>query len=166
MKTNLTAGFQYLVEVLDKNGDVRESEIVKNIMPLEGLNHVLGVALKGVTPITAWYVGLYEGNYTPVTGDTAALFTTAATENITYDEATRPALTLGSVSGGTVDNSASKAVFTMNAAKTIYGGFISSASGKGVSTGVLLSAVRFSSPKSLGATDVLRITAGFGLASA
>ena len=165
MKSKLSAGFSYQVEVIDKNGHVRDSEVVHNIMPGEGLNYVLGAALKGAAQIAAFHVGLYEGNYTPVAGDTAATFPVSATESIAYAELTRVALTLGTVIGGSADNSAARAEFTANATKTFYGGFISSSNAKGSVSGVLVSAVRFSSPKQLVAGEVLRVTAGFVLLS-
>lgn len=166
MKSKLKGGFVYLVETIDKAGNVRESETITNIMPTEGINHTLGVTLKGTAQISAWFVGLYEGNYTPVAGDTAATFSASATESSAYAEATRPALVLGSVVAGAVDNTASLAEFTMNASKTFYGGFVSSAAAKGSTSGVLLSAVRFASPKVLSSGEILRVTAGFTLVSA
>lgn len=165
MNTQLRAGFNYVIEIIGADGVVRDREVTHNLMPAEGLNHMLGVTLKSAAPIATWYVGLYEGNYTPTSGDTAAGFPTSATESTSYDETTRQTLTLGVVASGTVDNSASKAEFTVNASKTIYGGFISSSSAKSATSGVLLSAVRFSSPKVLAASEVLRVTAGFTLAS-
>lgn len=162
MNTNLTAGFRYLVEVV-KDGVVIDSEEVSNLMPIEGLNHMLGVTLKAVTQAPTWYIGLYEGNYTPVATDTAATFPAAATETTTYAESTRVEFNEGSVTSGSVDNSANKAEFTFNANKSVYGGFISSASAKGGITGALLSAVKFSSPKVLEIGAILRVTAGFTL---
>lgn len=171
MQETAKAGFAYLIEVVDRDtGRVRESEVVKNLMPLEGINHLINVSMKGSTQITAWYLGLYEGNYTPTSTDTMAAFPAAATETTAYDEATRRTFTPGAVAAGTVDNSAAKAEFTINVTagttKTIYGGFIGSASAKGSTSGVLLSAVKFASPKTLGDGDVLRVTAGFTIASA
>ena len=80
MKSKLRAGFDYLIEIVDRDGNVRDTERVHNLMPGEGLNYVLGAALKGAAQITSFYVGLYEGNYTPVAGDTAATFPVSATE--------------------------------------------------------------------------------------
>lgn len=165
MKQPIHAGFEYVAEIIGADGSVRDREVIHNLMPAEGLNHMLGVTLKGSAQVLAWYVGLYEGNYTPVPGDASIGFPTSATETVAYDEASRQPLVLGPVISGTVDNTASRAQFTMNAGKTIYGGFISSASGKGATSGVLLSAVRFSSPKVLASGEVLRLTAGFTLAS-
>lgn len=165
MKNTLKAGFTYLVEVVARDGSIRESETIANLMPNEGLSHMLGVTLKGATQILSWHVGIYEGNYTPVAGDTAAAFPASATESSAYAEATRPVLTLGVVTAGAADNSASRAEFTANATKTFYGGFVSSSAAKGSTSGVLLSAVRFASPKNLSSGEVLRVTAGFNLVS-
>jgi hypothetical protein len=165
MNTHLNAGFTYLVEVV-KDGSVVDREEAKNLMPIEGLNHMLGVTLKGATQAATWYIGLYEGNYTPVSTDTAAVFPTAATETTAYAETTRVEFVEGTATGGALDNSASRAEFTFTSATTVYGGFIGSASAKGGLTGALLSAVRFSSPKVLEIGSVLRVTAGFTLASA
>lgn len=164
-ESRLMMGAVYEYELL-RDGVVYDRWVEKNLMPLEGVNHVLNVVLKGATPVTSWYVLLYEGNYTPVTGDTAATFPASCTETTAYSGSTRVAFTPGAVSGGTVNNSASRAEFTFTADKTIYGGAIASASAKGAVSGVLLSAVKFGSPKSPTAGDVLRVTAGFTLVSA
>ena len=158
------AGFLYLVEVL-RNGIVVDRELVHNIMPTEGLNHVLNVVLKGSTQIGTWYLAPFEGNYTPIAGDTAAAFPAAATECTAYSESTRQQFVPGTVSAGALDNAASRAEFTFNATKTVYGGFMTGASAKGATTSVLLSAVKFSSPKSLDSGSVLRVTAGITLTS-
>lgn len=164
MNQQLNGGFEYLVEVL-RNGEVISSERVHNLMPTEGLDHILSVAMKGGSQVPTWYIGLFEGNYTPVATDTAATLPGLATESTAYDEATRVAWNEGSIVTGALSNSASKAEFTANAVKTIYGGFISSNQTKGSTTGVLLSVVRFGSPKTLEAGSVLRVTAGFTLTS-
>jgi hypothetical protein len=166
MNEQVKGGFEYLVEVVDRNGNVVDSEVVKNLMPTEGINHVLGVVLKGVAPVSSWFVGIYEGSYTPASTDTMATFPGAATECTAYDEATREAFVSGAITSGSLDNGASKAEFTMNAAKTIHGGFIGSSSSKGSTSGVLLSVVRFASPKVLDVGSILRVTAGFTMASA
>lgn len=161
-------GFEYLIEIV-RRGEVVDREVVHNLVPLEGLNYLAGILLKQVVPATAWFIGLYEGNYTPVTGDTAATFPGSSTESTAYAEATRQAFTSGVVSGGEADNSAAVAQFTCNVAapatKTLYGGFISSVAAKSAVSGTLLSAVKFASPKVLGNGDVLRITAGLTFVS-
>lgn len=165
MNTQLTAGFTYLAEQI-RDGVVIDREVVHNLMPTEGLNHMLGVTFKSATQAATWYIGLFEGNYTPTLSDTAAAFPAAATETTAYAETTRVEFNEGSIASGSLDNSANKAEFTFNAIKTVYGGFISSASAKGGTTGALTSVVRFASPKAFAVGDVFRVTAGFTLASA
>lgn len=164
MNGNLRAGFVYTVEVV-KDGIVQSTEVVHNLLPVEGINAILSAALKGGTQVTTWYIGLFEGNYTPLTTDTAATFPGAATETTTYAEATRVEWAEGNIVTGALDNAATRAEFTSNALKTIYGGFISSAPAKGATSGTLLSVVRFSSPKTFEAGSVLRVTAGFSMTS-
>jgi hypothetical protein len=140
-------------------------EDVHNLIPTEGLNYILGAALTGVSPLTAWFIAPFEGNYTPVEGVTAANFTANATENTTYDEATRQAWTPGTITDGAVDNSAAKAIFTMNATKTIYGVGMLSASAKSATSGKIVSAARFATSKSVVDNDVLNVTNLFTLAN-
>lgn len=164
MNQHLKGGFEYLIETL-VNGVVVDSEVVHNLMPGEGIDHLLSVALKGGTQVATWYVGLFEGNYTPSSSEVMTTFPGLAAETTTYDEAGRVTWVEGAVVSGSVNNSASRAEFTSNANKTIYGGFIASNQTKGSTTGVLLSVVRFASPKSFEVGTVLRVTGGFTLTS-
>lgn len=156
--------FKYTVEHI-RNGAVIDREVVYNLVPTEGLNHILNTVLKAGAQATSWYVSIFEGNYTPTAGITAATFTATAGECTAYASATRPAWTGGTVSAGAVDNTAAKADFVMTADKTVYGGVLISASAKSSTSGVLISAVRFVSAKVLINGDTLRITAGLSLAS-
>lgn len=158
-------GFSYIVDVLHPDGSVSQAEAIHNLIPDEGVAHMMGVTFKGSAQVATWYIALYEGNYTPVGSITAATFPALATEFTAYTPSTRVEFVEGSVVGGAVDNSASRAEFTATAAKTVYGGVITSSSPKGSVTGVLISAVRFTSPKVLQIDDVLRVTAGNSLAS-
>lgn len=164
MRQLVRPGFTYRIDHV-RNGRVIGSEMIHNLMPTEGMNYALSVLLKGTSQTSNWFVGLYEGNYTPVAGDKAATFPTSATEVTTYDEASRVGLTWGSVENAYVDNAAAKSEFTSNEQKTVTGAFITSASGKGATSGVLLSAAKFSSPKPFAVGDVLKIVAGFTLQS-
>ncbi|MFZ7310302.1 hypothetical protein [Comamonas jiangduensis] len=156
-------GFIWTFEHLSKDGHV--VDVQHNLMPLEGLNHWIDVLL-GKTPQQAqWHIGLFSGDYTPVPGDTALTFPVQATEFTAYEGAGRKPFVVASASGGEAHNHAAPAEFTFTANGTIYGGFISSASGKGATSGVLLSAVRFAVPKTKEPTDVLRVKAVLGLIS-
>lgn len=163
---HLKAGFTYRIETIDAAGAVTHVDEVKNLIPTEGLNHIIDVALKNGTAYPTLYIGLYEGDYTPVPGDTMAAFPLAATELTAYVEATRELVVLGSISGGAVDNTASRAEFTGTTdGKLAKGGFVSTSPTKSSTTGVLLSAVRFPSPRPLDSGSVLRVTVGFSIVS-
>ena len=167
MNEQLKAGFTYTVEVLDREGNVVDADPpVKNLMPSEGVAHLVNGLVKSGAQVGTWYIGLLEGNYTPTANDTAATLPAAGTECTAYSASTRVAFVPGTLTGGTVDNGSSKAEFTLSADKTVYGGFISSASAKGSTSGVLLSVVRFGAPKILSAGSTMRVTAGLALVSA
>ena len=153
-------GTTYLIEHI-RAGEVISHEEVHNLIPIEGLNHAVNVIVKQGTQSAGWYIGLFEGNYSPVAGDTAAAFPTAAVECLTYAPATRPQFTAGAVAGGATDNTASRAEFTFTAAKTVYGAFLVPTATKGGVVGPLLSAARFADPKNVAVDDVLRVTSTF-----
>jgi len=163
-------GFTYITELV-RDGKVIERSETKNLIPIEGLNHIIATALKNGTPFANWYVGLYEGNYTPTPDDTMATFPAAATELTAYTSSTRPILVLGDVangqvSNGTLEEPTNLALFTGNASnKSAVGAFVSSAPTKGATSGVLISAARFSAPKALSTGDVLRVSVVFNTAS-
>lgn len=135
-------------------GVARDPNIVVN----QGLDHILSVVCNAGTQVTAWFVGIFEGNYTPVAGDTAANITANSTESTAYTEATRVAWDEAAPSGQSITNSASKATFSMNATKTIYGAFLASASGKSATTGTLLAASKFAAARAVVNLDQLLIT--------
>lgn len=162
----VASGFAYLVELFNPAGQLVDREICLNVVPTEGLNHIAGVVFKAAAQVTAWYIGLFKGNYTPLATVTAATIAAASTETSSYDEASRVLFNSGTVASGALDNSLNKAEFTFNATETIYGGFVVSSSPKAGTTGVLVSAVRFTSPKQVEPGSVLRITTGVAFASA
>lgn len=165
MGEELIAGFTYEIQHV-RAGEVIDSEVVSNLMPTEGKNYVLNAALKGGSTYNSWYVGLFEGDITPVIGHVMSTFPTDATECTAYSEATREVLTLGTVASGAVSNSASPAEFTFNATKTVYGCFVSNVGTKSATTGPLISAVRFSSSKAVVSGDIIRVIGGFTLTDA
>lgn len=141
-----------------RNGEVIEEFDDTNIVVNEGLNSLLDIMFHGATQITTWYIGLFEANYTPVATVTAATITAASTESTAYDEATRVAYDEAAPASQSITNSASKATFTFNATKTIYGAFLVSASAKSATTGKLFCAAQFSSPKAVVDDDQLLLT--------
>lgn len=149
-------------------------EEVPNIVVNEGLDDLLDKYFKGSSYTAAWYVGLIDNaNFTALAaGDTAAEITNDASgsnqwqEAGDYDEASRQTLTLGSVSSQSVDNSASKAAFTMSGTVTIKGAFVISDNTKEGTTGVLYGAAAFTSARAVQDDDVLNVTVTLTSASA
>jgi len=161
----LKCGFAYDLELV-RDGKVIDRDRVYNLVPIQGLNYMLETALRNGSPFANFYVALYSGAYNPVPGDTAATFPAAATELTAYSESTRRPLVLGAAAGGATDNSANRAEFTGTTnGQLAQGGFIVSTPTKGAATGVLVSAVRFNSPKPLDAGNILRVTAAFTIVS-
>ena len=138
-------------------GEIIDVSSSHNLVVNEGLNHILNVVLHGATATPTWYVGLFEGNYTPLAADTAATFPTSATECTAYSEATRQEYVEAAASGQSITNSAARATFTFNASKTIYGAFLTSVSTKGGTTGVLLAADRGAVAKAVVSADQLLV---------
>jgi len=149
---------------------IRAGEVVDefedhNLVVNEGLNNLLSVYFNGGGQTTTWYMGVFEGNYTPVATVTAATIASAATETTAYVSGTRPEYVEAAPSSQSITNSASRASFVFNATKTIYGAFLVSTSTKGGTSGVLFSAARFSASKAVESGDELLLTYTFTASS-
>jgi len=142
------------------------TETVENLTTTEGLNDLLNKYFKGSTYTATWYCGLVDnaGFTAYAAGDTAAQITTGATgtnqwgEVTEYDETNRPTITLGTVAGGSVDNSASKCVFTMAATLTVRGAFVVTTNTKAGTTGFLYGEADFSAARAVLDNDTLNVT--------
>lgn len=140
-----------------RKGKLVERVMGSNVIPAAALNDILAVYLGGGTQKLSWYIALFEGNYTPTSALTAANFASTATECTTYDEASRVLYEPAAPSGGVLDNAAARALFTMNATKTVYGGALISVATKGATTGVLAAAARFPLPRNVVDDDELSV---------
>lgn len=151
----------YDIECHSPKGDLRWSFQVPNLVTTAGKNKLLDATLKSGLALPAWFLGLITG---PGTGTTYNVADTSAshvgwTENVDYAEATRPALVLGAIAGGSVNNSAAKAVFTLSAPATIAGAFLIDSAVKGGVTGTLYSASdSINGDKSGGLLDTITVT--------
>lgn len=149
----------WTLEAFDKNGNPKWTQEFKNTVVNTGLNDALDKWLKGSGYTAAFYVGLTDGTPTVNAADTMASHA-GWTEVTAYDESTREVLTLGSVSSQSVDNSASKASFTISTNSTTIGGaFLTTDSTKGGTSGTLISAGAFTGgDKTLDDGDTLNVT--------
>lgn len=165
-REKLHVGFKYTTELLDPSGRTISVETDHNIMPVQGMNHLLSVLLFGGTPFTSWYLGLFGNPHTPLPGDVMATFPTLAGEITAYSGAERLPFVGSAPDAGATSNLAAPAEFAFTAEDQVFGGFIAPAAAKGSGSGVLLSAVRFATPKNVEVGSILRVTAGFVLLSA
>lgn len=127
----------YKFECHDKDGNLKWVDEFDNLVVTAGLNDSLTQHFKGSGYTAAWFVGITGASPTFAAGDTMASHG-GWTEVTAVSNSARPTLTLGSVSAGSVDNSASKAVFTVNVNGTAIGGaFVVTNSTLGGTTGTL-----------------------------
>ena len=139
-----------------------------NVCTDEGLDHVLDSTFDAATQITAWYAAIFEDDVIP-DGDTTYAVP-VFTESEAYDEATRPAYDPAAAASQVTTNVASKAVFTINATKTIYGaalvggGTDGDTKGDVEGGGTLFSASKFGAAKNVVADDILNVTIAITLA--
>jgi len=142
-----------------RNGKVVWTEEFDNMVVTAGAAKYLDATLKTGLAAPLWYVGLKDTG-TPVIADTMASHASWA-ELTVYSNANRPTWTPGSITGTStvsVDNSASKAVFNINADDSVYGAFFADNNTKGGSTGTLLGVGDFAVPRAVLIGDTLNIT--------
>lgn len=164
MNHNVKIGQIYKVECFDKNGKLKWEDGFENLVVTTGRNQYLDATLKTGLASPAWYVGLKDA-VAAVAADTMASHAGWA-ELAPYSNAVRPTFVLGTIANGSVDNSASKAVFTINGSGTIGGAFIANNSTKLGTTGTLLGAGEFASARSVISGDTLNVTVTCSITSA
>jgi len=131
------------VECVKPDGTLRWETSFPNTVFDAGVEYILDSSILGGAQTTSWFVGLISASPTIDPTDTSASHT-GWTEVTTYDETTRPAYS-GTRTSKTISNSASLAVFTINADGTLGGAFLASSSTKGSTTDLLLAGGPFQS---------------------
>lgn len=140
-----------------------DTVVQKNLIPTEGLDYILSTATDGGAQLTAFYLAIFSGSYTPVAGVTAATFPSAASEITSategYSESTRPVWAKGDVAAGVLDNLATRAAFTIVTASSlvIRGAALLSSSAKGSTSGKIVSITRFSQDRTHYNGDVFNL---------
>jgi len=158
---------------------VVDEDLVKNVVPTTGLNHILNVVLdSGTVKKGTWYYALFTSNSTPTTswdGDWGAVSGGDATEMTAAQMdglSARPAATFGSAAAAGVMSTSAGTTITLASGVsdiTVYGCTLNSSNTIAYSSGssILLSAYRYPSAKSgLDATDQITLNAEFTLANA
>lgn len=151
----------YVFEAFDKDGRLKWREEVKNLVVTEGRNDVLDKYYKGSAYSAAHYLGL-KGAGTIAAADTMASHAGWA-EVTDYSQGARQTLSWGTASSGSL--AASAATFSINATVTVAGGFVTTNSTKGGTTGTLVGATDFAASRSLISGDTLNVTVTASLTS-
>ena len=143
----------YTIKCHNKDGDLKWATAGYNMVVNEGIDHVLDSTLANGTQEVAWYLFLKS------TGAADATDTMSSpinwTENTSY-AGDRKVCSFAAASSKSTTNTASPAVFTMNATFDIYGiGLTSDATG---TAGVLFSVIDFDDHRAGGATDAITVT--------
>ncbi len=160
MKQGLKIGGVFKVTCYDKNGKIKWNDVSKNLVSNVGLEHVLDAifSLGGVVANANYYIGLTDGTPTVAAADTLASHA-GWVEVSGYVEPARQEFVEARTSR-TISNSASKAVFSINATATVGGCFITSASTG--TTGLLLAASAFANgDKSVTNGDTIEVQYDF-----
>ena len=156
------AGFKYRTRLVEKaTGRVLSESVDSNKVPVEGLNVMAAALFAGGIVPPALYIGLHSGSRSPDGTETAAQLPMLVSEITSYSAPSRVQFIPGDVAGGGVSNEATVAVFEFPTPATVDGAFISTAAAKGVSTGSLLSFVRFQPSRNVDASVRLEVIAGF-----
>lgn len=150
-------GFVYEGDILMPDGTVIANGRDLNLVPQVGINH-LAALLRGTgTPISSWYIGVFEGNFVPTSATTAANLQINAQESQAYSESARPEWNETYDGVSVITNLNNRAEFSFTANKRLYGAFLISSATKGGDSGVLLSIARFGSPYDVPAGTTFRL---------
>ena len=160
----------YTMQCFDKDGNLKWEAQCPNLVVNGGLQDMNNKYFLGSSYTATWYIGLYGSGSTnnPAASDTMSSHA-GWTEQTGYSQATRPACSFATpttANPSVATNSASPAVFSINATATIGGAFLTSNNTKGGSTGTLYSASDFTSPgdRSVVSGDTLNVTYTLSLA--
>lgn len=167
-----SGGGVFTVECRDAQGSLKWSAEKHNLVVNVGLKDMNDKYFLGSNYTATWYIGLYGAavSNTPAATDTAASHP-GWTEVTPYSNATRPVATFAAASTAdpsVISNTASPAVFNINATEVVGGAFLISDNTKGGTTGILFSAADFDAPgdRSVSSGDTITVTYTFSLDAA
>lgn len=141
-------GFEWTF-VVTENGEEVSREVSRNLIPADGMAFLVRSPFGDVAPINTFYLGLFRGDYIPTSATKATDIPGNMIEFVDYEEAQRPLWDRAFDGGATMDNEDSKSVFTATQDRLIRGAFLCSDPTKGGNSGLVLSCVRFATPKQL-----------------
>lgn len=156
-------GFVYEAELVSPDGSIIGSGKTKNLVPQVGIDHLAGLLRGTVSPISSWYVGLFEGNFVPTSATKASDLQISAQECQSYSESARPEWNETYDGVSVITNLSNRAEYSFTADKRVYGAFLISSATKGGDSGLLLSIARFDSPFDIPAGTTFRLAVSTSL---
>jgi len=160
----------YHMQCFDKDGNLKWEAECPNLVVNGGLQDMNNKYFLGSAYTATWYIGLYGSGATNNPAATDTMSSHAGwIEVVPYSQATRPACSFATpttANPSVATNSASPAVFSINATSTVGGAFLTSNNTKSGTTGTLYSASDFTSPgdRSVVSGDTLNVTYTLSLA--
>ncbi|QRY31165.1 hypothetical protein JVX96_24275 [Variovorax sp. PDNC026] len=125
----------------------------KNKIVIEGLAHILNVALGSTAKPAGYFLALFSGAAAPADNWTAASFAATASEIVSltegYTSPTRPAWTSANTNTGSIDNMAAVATVTIATAGqlNVTGAAMLTNNTRGGTTGALVSATKYAAAR-------------------
>ena len=156
-------GIQASGEYFDRINGGQWSGSNPNLIPVEGLAHLLNVALGTTAKPAGYYIALFSGTTAPAANWTAASFAAVASEIVSltegYTAATRPVWAPVNTTTGSIDNIDSPAEVTIATSGTlnVTGLALLTSNARGGTTGVLVSAAKFAAARTFQNGDTYEI---------
>jgi hypothetical protein len=149
-----------------RGGRIIHRQVGKNTFTTQGMAKMLNIMFHDISKAASniWYVGIFKNNITPALGDTAAKLGSGNAygecQDSDYDDplTNRPSYVTEDTTTAVISNVNSKAHFVMAGSITVYGAFLSDAAAKTASTGTLMCAKRFGTPRAVIADDEIYVT--------
>jgi len=143
------------------NGE--DERVDPNLLPTEGINYILDIALGDVVNPAGIFLALYSGAVSPTSNWTAANFSSNASEITSqtegYSNATRPAWTPAAAAAGVIGNLATRATFNVvcTSAINVAGAALLTDGTRGGTSGKLYSATRYQSVRVINNGDSFEV---------
>ncbi|MBI9090143.1 MAG: hypothetical protein JEZ12_13085 [Desulfobacterium sp.] len=149
-----------------RGGELLHRQVGKNTFTTEGMAFMLNTMFHDIAKAAAhvWYVGIFKNNVTPSLADTATKLGSGNAfgecQDADYDNplTNRPAYTTEDTTTAVISNVNAKAHFIMNSSITVYGAFLTNKQAKTDSSGTLMCAKRFGTPRAVIADDEIYVT--------